>query len=476
MPKILSSVHFVPLFILFLFLFMAYQSWQEYKIYQLNQLAYTLHTSAGEMYLRRISWVDYASNEDGYVVERKIEGSYRLLATLEQNAISYLDGTASDDDLLCYRVGAFNQAGTVYSDEFCIDNTDEASGVIDETDEGDVSIVAEFIAPKSQIDIAGREIYTIKSASVINPEFSTAEIENVDFSIATGNLSYRDSNSFVFLEQGEELENGYVSMPFNVENKFSFTLKGNDQEQTAILYLSAGTWGTMGGSLKIRAGESIEILTLPSSHTWHNIKVEFKFKNTTQIEITPTENYSSYSAVQFAAIILNNASRRSEAHLLQVDIEKDSVIDVSTVAFISSTGIINNNSDHPIKGLSVNYEGTTKYRSKGASFMQDGQLVASGQTSMAWQEDNAVNLTLNNISDDVNVASVYFKAGVWSHESASIDLLINGISFPIELAGGFKWFYFKVDIEFEGELDLQLRPIGKFAGYSQLYFTGLIWQ
>jgi hypothetical protein len=82
-----------------------------------------------------ISWVDNSANEEGFIIERKTDGEYLLLATLGANTTSYteVDGIAGQAN--CYRVGAFNQAGSSYSGEACIDVAAEDTTTEDTTTE-----------------------------------------------------------------------------------------------------------------------------------------------------------------------------------------------------------------------------------------------------------------------------------------------------------------------------------------------------
>lgn len=58
-----------------------------------------------------IKWTDYASDEDGYVIERKENESYVNIAQLGQNANSYIDTGLVESTSYIYRVYAFNASG-----------------------------------------------------------------------------------------------------------------------------------------------------------------------------------------------------------------------------------------------------------------------------------------------------------------------------------------------------------------------------
>lgn len=70
----------------------------------------------------QITWTDNSDNESGFVVERRLfqDVDYITLAMLASNSISYSDDTMASGETYCYRVGAFNTAGTSYSGEYCV--------------------------------------------------------------------------------------------------------------------------------------------------------------------------------------------------------------------------------------------------------------------------------------------------------------------------------------------------------------------
>ena len=63
-----------------------------------------------------ITWVDAPNNEDGYEIERSLDGiSFSVLETLNTpDVTSYIDESVSDNNDYYYRLRAFNQFG--YSD------------------------------------------------------------------------------------------------------------------------------------------------------------------------------------------------------------------------------------------------------------------------------------------------------------------------------------------------------------------------
>lgn len=69
-----------------------------------------------------LTWVDTSTNEDGFTVERKVDvtGTFTRIATVEANILSYVDSTVVESLFYCYRMQAYNAAGTsAYSNEAC---------------------------------------------------------------------------------------------------------------------------------------------------------------------------------------------------------------------------------------------------------------------------------------------------------------------------------------------------------------------
>jgi hypothetical protein len=69
-----------------------------------------------------LTWTDDSANEDGFNVERLVgtTGAYAQLASVGVNVTSYTDSGLLDNTTYCYRVQAFNAAGSSgYSNEVC---------------------------------------------------------------------------------------------------------------------------------------------------------------------------------------------------------------------------------------------------------------------------------------------------------------------------------------------------------------------
>lgn len=59
-----------------------------------------------------LAWTDNANSEDGFRLERSIDGvNFSLLTSLDSDLVAFLDGTASPNTVFTYRLTAFNSAG-----------------------------------------------------------------------------------------------------------------------------------------------------------------------------------------------------------------------------------------------------------------------------------------------------------------------------------------------------------------------------
>jgi hypothetical protein len=70
-----------------------------------------------------LHWVDMATNESGFKIERKVSptGTYAQLALTAANLATFVDPTLAASTTYCYRVRAYNTAGnSAYSNEVCV--------------------------------------------------------------------------------------------------------------------------------------------------------------------------------------------------------------------------------------------------------------------------------------------------------------------------------------------------------------------
>jgi hypothetical protein len=69
-----------------------------------------------------LSWADASDNEDGFGIERKTgtSGTFARVATVSSNVNTYTDASLASGTTYCYRVNAFNTAGSsAYTNEIC---------------------------------------------------------------------------------------------------------------------------------------------------------------------------------------------------------------------------------------------------------------------------------------------------------------------------------------------------------------------
>src|SRR5581483_6656616 len=61
----------------------------------------------------RLRWVDASTNEDGFLIERKvnIKGKFTQIAVVRANVSFYADTGLVEGVTYCYRVRAYNAAG-----------------------------------------------------------------------------------------------------------------------------------------------------------------------------------------------------------------------------------------------------------------------------------------------------------------------------------------------------------------------------
>ena len=82
-------------------------------------LSWQSQASAGQL---QLTWTDNSNNENGFKIERKLgtTGTFGQIATVGVNVTTYTDTNLTDGATYCYRLAAFNSAGTsAYSAEGC---------------------------------------------------------------------------------------------------------------------------------------------------------------------------------------------------------------------------------------------------------------------------------------------------------------------------------------------------------------------
>jgi len=489
------------------------KGWQEYQYKLANNYIEIHPTASGNQWV--ISWEDNADDETGFIIERKQGevGEFFVIGTVDADETSYTDIDITDSDTYCYQIGAFNKAGTAYSDEACIDVTlyeDDYEADVDDNYIEAVStstaedyvessssalgagvISYEFIDKPSEIELNGREFYSFRADDTYNSEYSNDSVSDVSYEINEGNMYYVNSSSlFAITDQAEELDNGFVSMNYDSSNNVDFTLNGNGEEQVASIYLSIGAWTNDEASILISAGENSETITLPKGYTWYYLKIDITFDTLAQVSIKPLGSFGGYSKIKVAGVLLNNAteddgvvedevSEPGIVYFNSASLDSSAEIDVTGLEYVTSEFNTGNTDLSSGSVSALNYEGSSKYADGIYTFVDNGDTVALGNTQFSWDKDNSLSLTLNSENDDFVQTSLYLQAGAWvSTDIKTIELVLtlNGEEHIIELTKGYKWFYIRIDFEFSGEVEVKLNPESSIGGYSKIKFAGLTMQ
>jgi len=425
----------------------------------------------------QINWTDNADNEEMFIVEKRLlhNETFQQVVTLPANSHTYTDEDVSAGKTYCYRISAFNQMGQSPSGEACIEVEAEVIPPVEPAPiepPSDKLISYEFTAKPVDIEIGSKKMYSFKSGVMYNEKYTDDDIYDINFYVNEGQERARDSDYFSFQQQGAELDNGYVSTAFNSNNSLAFILKGNGSQQVATLYMSAGAWSNEASSIIVTVGEESEKITLPGGYTWHYFSIDIKFDNTVPVTITIDSDRAGYSSVMFAGVVLNEANVNTYAAMVSVE-HVETTVDVTDLKFMTSQWETGNDDLSGAHVESLYFYGDSKPYYKRFDFTNMAGDSYSGYRTMGWNEQNGVDIKLHSSESQIDTVSLYFKAGVWSHEPAFVELIVNGKSELIELSSGYYWHHFKVDIEFEGELELNLHPVGEFSSYSAFGFAGL---
>lgn len=460
----------------------------------------------------QINWLDSSSNEDGFNIEKRLleSDTFEFISSLPANANTYTDSNVVVNETYCYRVVAFNQVGQSPSDESCME-MNEVVDVIDPVMDtptlpepvntenpvysfANVSITHQFTSKPSAIEIGEKELYSFKSDEVYNDLYSSNGIYNAEISTEKGKVNYIDRDYFSFQQEGDELANGFAMMGFNSGNNLSFDLLSNGTAQTATLYMQAGVWSREVSNVIVTVGDKVENITLPRGYAWNYITVDIQFDGTAPVSITTDSDRDGYSSVMFAGIVLNEAASEVDiveeveivevevvepikyASLISVDANPSTTIDVTDIKFITHEVEMGNNDLSEATLEQLSFYGTSKSYSSRYKLINDNGPTYSGFEGMQWKQENGVTIKLRSGESQVNTASIYFTAGAWTSETAMIEIVINGESEFVELSSGYSWKHKKVEIEFEGELDIDIHPVGELGGYSFLMFAGVTLQ
>lgn len=443
----------------------------------------------------QVSWLDSSSNEDGFMIEKRLLENelFETISTLSANTSTYTDSDVIIDETYCYRIVAYNQAGFSPSEESCLAviGEDEVEVITprtpgkvstEEYTYTDITISHEFISKPTTIELGDKKLYSFKSDETYNESYSDSNIENAEFYAESGSVKEYDRDYFIFQKNGDELVNGYVHMGFNSNNKLTFDLQSIGSMQTATLYMQAGVWSNESSSVVVTVGDKEQNISLPRGYAWQYISVEIMLDGTAPVMITTDTDQGGYSSLMFAGIVLNdpilleneeNEEPIQYASLLSVDTGISTSVDVTDIEFVTHSIQTGNVDFSDASVIDLSFYGDSKTYSNNYNFINQNGSSYAGYKFMQWNEENGIMLKLQSGDSQINIASLYFSAGAWTSQTAIIEVIINDQSEFIELSSGYAWKRMKVDIEFEGELNVDIRPVGTLGGYSALQFAGL---
>jgi len=449
----------------------------------------------------QITWLDSSDNEDGFAVEKRLEDNknFDLITYVAENTDTFIDSDVIENETYCYRIVAYNQAGQNPSDESCIkvnetsiiekvpeDNTSDsnidAAPVKVEYSYKNVSIDYQYIDQPKVIEVEDKEFYAFKTQQSFNADYSTNKVVNTVFTSDGNDPVYSDQDYFSFQKNGNELSNGFTIIPLNERSNISFDIIGNDQPQTATLYMQTGawTWTYKIPSIFITVGDTTKEIQIPVINVWKYIAIEFTFQGNTPVTITTDLEDDVYNLMMFAGVVFNEPSSEIEepevpiqyASLVSVDNNAKTNIDISNSKFMTSR-LTEGNADFSDASIeSLSYEGYSWPTSYTYNFI-NGDDIYSGYRAFKWEEKNAVTINLKSGDSQINTVSLYVATSSWDDKDASFELLINGKSEVIQLNKANTWLFYKIDVEFEGDLTLNLKPIGNLSSYSSIKFAGL---
>lgn len=424
-----------------------------------------------------INWHDNSSNEDGFIVEKMQMGDseFTEVSQLPENSTSYTDYDFIKGETYCYKVSSYNSAGEQASAEKCA--TIDSDKPVDPDKPVEpvtgVQITSLFTPYSEVVDIEGREFYGFKSDVLVNSEYANEDISNVYFDVGEGNISYTN-NGTVFVDQDTEIESGYAGVKFNESNSVDFTLSGSGENQSATIYMKVGVWTNDTAGIVVQAGDKTHNIIIPKGYTWHYLAVNVDFQDSVDVNISTIGNYAGYSQVYFAGVTLNNKNENesNEATVDNISLDADAIIDVSNSAYIAANGNTGNLEYSDATITSLDFVGKTKFSDKTYTLESNGTEVASGYEGMNWSPENGVKVQVASENYGNHIASLYFRAGAWTNDEASLNLKVNGVEHNIDLPKTRAMYYIKVDVNFTGKALIELNPNGTFGSYSQLLFAG----
>lgn len=450
----------------------------------------------------QISWSDNADNEDGYRIERKLEGDpdYQLLAVLAANTGNYSDSSTVPGEKRCYRISAFNSAGLASANGICNENGDTDNILPDiitapvivapednapeDTIPEDLTIEASIIVNQVTrplvIELAGRKYRSFADSSYGNQDAAVEDIAEAVFSVGNGSSKVRSSTDYLFNQDGVTVGSGYVSMSYNQANTVTIPLTGSGQAQSAKIYLKAGAWSTTAASFKVTAGDDVQVIELAKNYSWLSYEVTVNFSQNVDVIIQPMGEMGGYSHFYVAGVILDDFTDELPIFtpIIRAEItQTPGVIELDDVEFYTfSQGISGNEAlfssvmSEPV--VTVNAGSLRSKISTQYQFMNNDVLVDSGYAYFKYHPDNSVNVALS-ANGTAQLTSIYLKVGTWTDDVASFTVTAAGSSQVIELPKNRSWLFYRIDIEFNQDINVSISPNSEFGGYSAFFVAGM---
>lgn len=86
--------------------------WKNLRAFFLAAIFLSLLSATAEATTFRLNWGDNSNNESGFLIERLSGSNYVQIATVGANVVTYTDANLTVGSSYCYRVRAYNSAGT----------------------------------------------------------------------------------------------------------------------------------------------------------------------------------------------------------------------------------------------------------------------------------------------------------------------------------------------------------------------------
>jgi hypothetical protein len=221
-----------------------------------------LNTAATGPGTIQLSWTDTASDESGFRMERsKDGGSYTVIASLDANSTSYLDGSLTPDTLYNYRVRAWNCAGNSDYSNVATAATESAPPVTEQVASADLPVSSKVSGDyqNTWADDSVHETITERQGGNEDHGYYGYLEQKWVFNVTTGNAlvfsadvaatTYYDSFTFAYSTDDSQ----YIDM---------FTFDSRNPGQREILLPP-----TVSGTVYIKVRDNVHSTTDDSSYS-----------------------------------------------------------------------------------------------------------------------------------------------------------------------------------------------------------------